>query len=202
LKAKVPPPTKVHPKFCPKAMSMNLIIRSATLPDAAAIASVHHTARQETYRGMIPDSHLDSVDISARETSWKSILTDHKSLVSVALLDGEICGFVSSGVTSDLVPFRTTEGKTFDGEIFAIYLLGRVQGKGIGKALVRAIAERLAKEGCESVIVWGLEGNKAARGFYERLGGKEVARKPMVIADTILEEVAYGWEDLRTLVSD
>jgi ribosomal protein S18 acetylase RimI-like enzyme len=183
-------------------MSMNLIIRSATLSDAAAIASVHNTARQETYRGMIPDSYLDSVDISARKTSWISILTAHKSLVSVALLDGEICGFVSSGMTSDVVHFPKTEGKTFDGEIFAIYLLGRVQGKGIGKALVRAIAEGLAKEGCESVIVWGLERNVGARGFYKRLGGKEVTRKPMVIADTILEAVAYGWEDIRTLVSN
>ena len=184
-------------------MSINLIIRPAALPDAAAIASVHITARQETYRGMIPDSKLDSeLDISARETSWISILTAPKSLVFVALLDGEICGFISGGITSDLVYFPKTEGRIFDGEIWAIYLLGRVQGKGIGKALVRAMAERLGREGCESVIVWGLERNEGARGFYERLGGKEVARKMMVIADANLEEVAYGWEDIRTLVSE
>jgi len=152
---------------------------------------------------MIPDSKLDSeLDISARETSWISILTSPKSLVFVALLDGQICGFVSGGITSDLVYFPETEGRIFDGEIWAIYLLGRVQGKGIGKALMRAMAERLGREGCESVIVWGLERNEGARGFYERLGGKEVARKIMVIADANLEEVAYRWEDIRTLVSE
>lgn len=182
---------------------MNLLIRPAALPDAAAIASVHITSRQETYRGMIPDSQLDSeLDISARETLWISILTAPKSIVFVALLDGEICGFVSGGMTSDLVQFPKTEGQNFDGEIFAIYLLGRVQGNGIGKALVRAMAERLGKEGCKSVIIWGLERNEGAMAFYDRLGGKEVARKMMVIADATLEEVAYGWEDIRILVSE
>lgn len=184
-------------------MSINLIIRPAALLDAAAIASVHITARQETYRGMIPDSKLDSeLDISARETSWISILTSPKSLVFVALLDGQICGFVSGGITSDLVGFPKTEGRIFNGEIWAIYLLGREQGKGIGKALMRAMAERLGREGCKSIIVWGLERNEGARGFYKRLGGKEVARKIMVIADANLEEVAYRWEDIRTLVSE
>src|SRR4051812_24672209 len=72
--AKAPSPTKPHPSFCPKAMSINLIIRPAALPDAAAIANVHITARQETYRGMIPNSKLDAeLDVSARETSWISI---------------------------------------------------------------------------------------------------------------------------------
>mgnify|MGYP003629491449 CR=1 FL=1 len=184
---------------------MNLIIRPAALPDAAAIASVHITARQETYRGILPDSRLDAeLDISAREASWTSILTAPNSLVFVALLDGEICGFVSGGMTSDSdldnFPKSESESKNAKGEIFAIYLLRRVQGKGIGKELVRVMAERLGKEGCESVVVWGLERNEGARGFYESLGGREVGRKMMVIADVSFEEVAYGWEDIRTLV--
>ena len=184
-------------------MSMNLaIIRPAALPDAAAIASVHITSRQETYRGMIPDSKLDSeLDISSREQSWISILSDPKSLVLVALSDGEICGFVSGGMTSDIVDFPNDKSRSFDGEIWAIYLLRRAQGNGVGKQLVKAMAERLRREGCGSVIVWVLERNEGAKGFYERLGGKEVARKMMVIAEANFEEVAYGWENVRALVS-
>lgn len=183
---------------------MDLVIRPAALPDASAIASVHITARQETYRGILPDSRLDAeLDISAREASWISILSDPKSLVFVALLDGKICGFVSGGITSDVVYFPQPDGesKNVTGEIFAIYLLRRVQGKGIGKALMRVMAERLGKEGCESVVVWGLERNEGARGFYESMGGREVARKMMVIEDVSFAEVGYGWEDIRTLVN-
>lgn len=49
-------------------------IREATLQDAADIARVHIMAWQETYRGIAPQTYLDSLDINERIESWKSRL--------------------------------------------------------------------------------------------------------------------------------
>ncbi len=51
------------------------------------------------------------------------------------------------------------------------------------------------------MLVWVLEQNPA-RGFYEHLGGVDLRAKPIQIGGKDLVEVAYGWRDLRTLVSD
>ena len=39
-----------------------------------------------------------------------------------------------------------------------------------------------------------------ARKFYERLGGQPVYEKPVTIGGMLLLEVAYGWQDVQTLV--
>jgi len=49
------------------------------------------------------------------------------------------------------------------------------------------------------LIVWVLSGNPS-RFFYQALGGKAVARRPSTMAGAKIEELAYGWEDVRALV--
>lgn len=213
-------------------MTSGILIRDATLLDAAAIAGVHITARQETYRGLLPDSRLDAEreNIKEREAWWESILAKPTSLVSVALVDGEICGVVSGGRTSNTIHLPGSEessveigeenqgidkketevskekGKHFDGEIFAIYLIHSMKGRGIGRLMMSTMAGRLRGEGCESTIVWALELNVGARDFYRHLGGIEVGRKMMIVGDAglniVLEEVAYGWVDVEKLVGE
>jgi hypothetical protein len=39
----------------------------------------------------------------------------------------------------------------------------------------------------------------SACGFYERLGGTFVREKTIRIGDTLLNEVAYGWRDVKSL---
>jgi GNAT superfamily N-acetyltransferase len=82
--------------------------------------------------------------------------------------------------------------------LYAIYLLESYQRRGIGKQLFDAIVARLRRDGMRSMLLWALEQN-AARGFYEHLGGKFVRTQPITIGATTLTEVAYGWENLRSV---
>jgi hypothetical protein len=50
------------------------------------------------------------------------------------------------------------------------------------------------------MLVWVLAENPA-RGFYQALGGELVSEKPIEVGDAKLIEAAYGWKDLRLLLS-
>jgi ribosomal protein S18 acetylase RimI-like enzyme len=170
---------------------MNLSIRKATPLDAPDIARVHVTSWQETYCGIISQPYLDSLDVASRTENWKSWLDQSASYVYVTELDGHLCGFIGGGASREPI-------EDFDAEIYAIYLLNAAKGKGIGRLLIRRLAETLRANAFTKAMLWVLADNPS-RGFYQHLGGKEVAQKQINIADADLQEIAYGWHDLRTL---
>jgi GNAT superfamily N-acetyltransferase len=109
----------------------------------------------------------------------------------VAQDEKSIVGFASGG------PERSGH-LHYDGELYAIYILDAYQCQGIGRELVSRVAERLLEQGMESLVVWVLAVTPSRR-FYERLGGKEAAEKTVHIGGVQLDEVAYGWCDIRRL---
>ena len=166
-------------------------IRKATPEDAAGIARVHVDSWRSTYRGQVPDRVLDNMSYAVREDMWATIISDpdQGNITLVAeQWPGMIIGFADGG--------RNRGGeKEFVGELAALYLRQEAQGQGIGRRLVYAIAQELASQGLNSMIIWVLSTNPA-RGFYERLGGIYVGKKPLNIGGANLTEVAYGWRDL------
>ena len=170
---------------------MNLSIREATVQDAVDIASVHVVSWRESYQGIVPQPYLDSLDIEVRTEAWKSRLGEGISTVFVAILDGQLSGFISGGKSRESI-------QDLDGEFFAIYLLHSAQGRGIGRLLMRRLAETLIAKGLIKGLVWVLADNPT-RHFYEHLGAREVARKVVPVGGADLLEIAYGWQDIRAL---
>jgi GNAT superfamily N-acetyltransferase len=172
---------------------MNISIREAVVSDAKDIARVHVAAWKATYRGIVPQPYLDSLDVASRAEAWKSWLSEGKSHIYVAENDSELGGFVGGGALREPL-----EG--FDAEIYAIYLLPSFQGRGAGKLLMQRLAETLRIHGFSQVALWVLVENPSC-GFYEHLGGQQIAQKQIRIGDADLLEVAYGWQDIRTLAT-
>lgn len=169
-----------------------MLIREATLEDASAIARVHVDSWRTTYQGIIPDSFLAGLSYERSEVMWQDILSKHTDFTYVAEEEGILVGFANGG--------REREGNMdYTGEIFAIYLLKEFQRKGIGRALVAALASRLIQAGMRSTLVWVLEKNPARR-FYEALEGKLVSQKVMNIGGVDMVVVSYGWRDANTLI--
>lgn len=169
---------------------MNLTIRKATLQDAPDIARVHVISWQETYQGIVPQPYLDSLNINARTERWKSMLdqANSNSNVFVAILNGQLCGFIGGGRAREPV-------QNFDAEFYAIYLLQDAQGQGIGRLLMRRLAETLHENGLKRAMLWVLADNPT-RTFYEHLGAQEISQKVIPIGGADLLEIAYGWQDL------
>lgn len=92
--------------------------------------------------------------------------------------DGRYAAFVAGG--SNLVP-------------------GSIKDDILLKDRLTVIAEKLAAAGLTSMIVWVLKDNPACA-FYETLGGTRVGSKPIVIGGANLEETAFGWLDIQTLL--
>jgi GNAT superfamily N-acetyltransferase len=170
-------------------------IREATTGDAAEIARVHIETSRATYKGLLPDEVLGEMTYERRLGNWSKTLGagGGEEFVYVAADDysGRVFGFASGG------PEREADAD-YDGELYAIYILGAHQREGAGRRLVGAVAARLAASGFRSMLVWVLAANPACR-FYEALGGARVCEKTIERGGASLAEIGYGWEDLKSL---
>jgi GNAT superfamily N-acetyltransferase len=176
--------------------SEHVAIRRAFASDARSIAEVHVTAWRETYRGIVPDSYLDGLSVDEREALWRRLDTPgHPGFAFVAVNGaGRVLGFASGGPRRD-------GPDEYAGELNAIYLLRDVQGRGIGRRLVAAVARELAARGMRSMLLWVFTENPA-RGFYEALGGKLLTAQQFEIEGVTITEVSYGWPDAAVLYAD
>ncbi len=165
------------------------LVRPAETGDAAAIARVHVATWRTTYRGLLPDDFLASLDEAGYEERWRRTLGEASDRVYVAEDRDGVVGFASGG--------RERAGETgFSGELYAIYVLREAQGRGHGHRLVQAVVAGLRELGLADMIVWVLRDNSRARDFYERLGGVLVRSQPITIGASLLQEVSYGWKSL------
>ncbi|MBO1915063.1 GNAT family N-acetyltransferase, partial [Microvirga sp. 3-52] len=83
----------------------------------------------------------------------------------------------------------------YKGELYAIYLLERQQGKGLGQKLFKSVVDDLKDHKLNSMLIWALEENPACL-FYENLGGKKIDTTEIEIDGQEFSEIAFGWDDL------
>jgi ribosomal protein S18 acetylase RimI-like enzyme len=171
-----------------------MVIREAMAGDADSIARIHVNTWQTAYSGILPPDVIVAHSFQQREEYWRSALgRSHHELVFVAENDGHIVGFASGGR-------ERTGDPIFRGEVYALYVLAHHQNHGFGRALIRAIADRLAHDGTTSILIWVLANNPARR-FYAHLGGVEVRQQAIQMGTATVQEVAYRWEDAGALIS-
>lgn len=178
---------------------MTYQIRQAAFDDADAIARVHVDAWRETYSGQLPDEVLDAATVEQRATLWRQVLADESVAPGLfVVLDeaGDIAGFVAGGRASSRGPEPSDVG-----EVFAIYLLRRVQHQGAGKALLRAVAAQLAATGCRSLGLWVMDINQEARQFYEAFGAQKDIGRTVHLNGAAVTETRYVWPEIGTLTA-
>src|SRR5258708_36422890 len=103
-----------------------VLVRAAKEQDASAIAHVHIQSWLTTYSGIVPEDYLASLNEAERVLLWQDWLT-RDIQVYVAEQDGELVGFISGGQIREPL-------QRYDAELFAIYLVDRAQGRGLGTA--------------------------------------------------------------------
>ncbi|MEW6032289.1 MAG: GNAT family N-acetyltransferase [Bacillota bacterium] len=188
-----------------------VLVRPAAAADAAGLARVHVDTWRTTYRGLLPDEFFAGPPAYERgQARWAGILADDSrgDIVYVADCPEEgVVGFVHAGPLRTPLPGRPAEGGSpgagppatapgspGTGEVYALYILEHRQGAGLGRRLMASAGTELRRRGYGPVVVWVLAENPA-RGFYERLGGREVAASTVTIGGRELPDVAYCWPD-------
>jgi ribosomal protein S18 acetylase RimI-like enzyme len=143
-------------------------IRAAGPADADGIALVHVRSWQAAYQGLMPQEHLDQLDVARRAHGWTRSLTSadpSRYATLVAIADEQVAGFANVGPARDpdADPDRI-------GEVRAIYLLPQAWGQGLGRDLMTATLARLAVLGYQAATLWVLNENARARRFYAAAG--------------------------------
>lgn len=139
---------------------MNFEIRSPLVSDANALGELHVQIWRDTYRGMMSDSALDSLDPQGFIRMWTQIAAsalsaDRETLIAV--VDGSPIGFASRGPAREEDPPR-------DVQLWSINVERVHHGTGVADALLDKVL------GDRPAYLWVADGNARAIRFYQRHG--------------------------------
>ena len=154
------------------------------------VADIHHHGWTDSYRGLLPDPYLDSLDPDACLDRWISGLLDGTPLsVLVAELNGRVVGFASAGPSAD--PDAEAAG-----EIWDLWVSENHRGHGVGRELLDEALDQLAVRH-RAALVWVLAANTPGRTFYARAGAVHdgLTRTTPVVGGS-MTDARYLW-DLR-----
>jgi len=169
-----------------------LSVRRARPGDEAEVAGVHVRAWQAGYRGLLPDRYLDALRPEDRMGRYTFDPADSDGPVdpavpvtSVAVEDGVVCGFVTTG------PCLETE-RADGGEVLALCVDPDAWGRGVGRRLLAEARGRLGDMGCTGAVLWVLAGNDRAQRFYRADGWRpDDLRRRVEVWAVAVDEIRY-----------
>ena len=140
-------------------------IRPATQADARDIAALHVAVSRATYRDLAPPEAAARLNFDHRLARWQETLAKGERTALVAEANDRIVGIGTAGAPT--VPALQDHA-----EVLHLYVDPMFAGRGIGRALLRALALAMRAEGHRSLGLGVVDGNDAAVAFYEKLGGR------------------------------
>ncbi|WP_369274361.1 N-acetyltransferase family protein [Streptomyces sp. R11] len=163
-------------------------IRPMTLADCDRVAEIRVGGWQTAYQGLIPQSYLDTLDVTQDAGRRRAYFAqaDNSVVDLVAEQGGRIVGWACHG------PYRDGEVRTDDAELYAIYVDPGQYGTGIGKSLLQESVRLCTAAGHARMLLWVLKDNVRARRFYERGGFRaDGAEEPFEVDGVGVPEVRY-----------
>ncbi len=153
-----------------------MLPRPATPDDAPDLARIHAAGWAETYPGMLPAPLVAARTPEVLLPLWQRVLA--RPGVRVALLPAT--GFAAMGPQRD-----PALAASHPAELYALYLRATAQRRGLGRALLAAVADGTPF----SIAV--IAANTRARAFYEAAGARLHALHPADIDGHPIEEALY-----------
>lgn len=162
-------------------------IRYNRIEDQEQMAHIKVDSWNETYKGIIDDEYLASLDYQIQTDRYIESFDEYKYNVLVACekKTNKIIGYSC---------FSTNENEFVDNtdcELVSLYLAPGYTGKGIGKSLFRETIKILKGYNKRNMLVWCIKENKNAIKFYQKLGGNKIAEKFAKIGSRVYPE--YGF---------
>ncbi|MEW1688456.1 GNAT family N-acetyltransferase [Streptomyces sp. NPDC091265] len=159
-----------------------------TIDDCEAVATVRVRGWQSAYAGLMPQAHLDAMDIAEDAERRRGFFAEGGEVVNlVAERAGlGVIGWAAYG------PYREDGRRLARGELYAIYVLPELTGTGAGRALMAEVLARAGAAGHPDLALWVLKENAAARRFYARAGFcPDGAEEPFEVDGVPVPELRY-----------
>jgi RimJ/RimL family protein N-acetyltransferase len=153
----------------PRGAGAPLLVREATLDDAAAIGEVHAEAWRVAHRDLFDGRWLGRF-VEERRHCWSEIMKTRKHARNTLLLAEQgdrVVAFTYFGPHPDGMP---------DAEIFDLYAHPTAWGTGVAWTLMDAAWDLLRDARFRRVKAWTMSGANRARHFYESFGFTETHR--------------------------
>lgn len=164
-------------------------IRRAHPGDEATIAAVQICAWEQTYRNILPARSLTPWRNEELERLWHHRIkpTQTASTTIVGTDDtGAVIGFgLSGGRRGSALPARS--------EISLLYILKKFHRHGLGRRLMRALANTSNDCGHSTTGIWVLSANTAAIRFYQSLGGILAVERQGMFGGYATHELGFVW---------
>ena len=176
-------------------------IRDAALADADAMARIQVAGWTKAYASFIPDRIPASYSVDVRRSEWQKRLAESvRDVVTLVAVDGAaIVGIAGGGPPLREEAIIEGDINAYTAQVYGLYVAPDRFRQGIGRLLLGSLAQRLADFGHGNLVLWAFERNPY-RGFYDRLGGRQEARAQWQLGDALIEEMAYGWPEIDTLI--
>lgn len=149
-------------------LTSGLKIKKATLEDVPAIAHIHLSSWQYTYRHQFPKPYLDGLSLDEKIVQWTQYFErkgEKTCSLYLALNNEQPVGFISFGPGRDSAYAQQSE-------IYALYLIRTHWGNGIGHTLFKKAAQKMSSDGAADVYLWALDSNTQALHAYQKWGGE------------------------------
>ncbi|MCX5203084.1 GNAT family N-acetyltransferase [Streptomyces sp. NBC_00237] len=171
-------------------------VRPMTPDDVPAVAACRVRGWQQAYAGMVPQPHLDAMDLAKEaERRRTHLATAAPGVVNlVAERGGEVLAWGCFGLYRETegAPPHSAPGRPV-AELYALYALPEHHSTGAGRALMTACLDRAGAAGFAALSLWVLKENAVARRFYEKAGLRfDGAEEPFEIGGATVLEVRYA----------
>lgn len=167
-------------------------VRRAVRGDEHALSLVGQATFLETFAGVLEGEaivqHCQRAHAANTYAGW---LADPRCALWLA----EVApGNAPVGYTVVAPPDLPSADPARDVELKRIYLLGRFQGGGLGRAMLAQAVEHARSAGMARLLLGVYAGNAAAIGFYRRQGFEQVAERRFTVGDRDYEDHVLALE--------
>ena len=177
--------------------------RLAKIEDVPQIVKVNVDTWRTAYRSIFPSEFLNNLSYEDKELRWREIFENSKRKIFIYIAEDVskgIIGFCMGSLEQSEHTLKIPGIRNYIGELMAMYILSEYQRKHIGLKLVKMTVQRLMECEINSMIVWVLKDSPNCK-FYEILGGKYVGEKMLAYGGVGYITIAYGWDDIRTILA-
>lgn len=183
------------------------VVRDALPADAAALAEAHLQGWRVGYRGVVPDSYLDSPEFAAqRHATWRAWNWNQhgRSACFAVEVDGRVMGFGLCGPARAEPACDQGEGTAEAegrGEVYAFYLHPDAWGSGAATPLMARCTDWLRDQGYPSALLWVLRDNPRARAFYEKAGWQPTGTEGVFDGPQTASSLPYSIAEVEYAIS-